>query len=238
MDLCREIRRAARQLLAAPSFTVPAVLLLALGLGSATAMFSVARAILIRPIVPEQEWVVVLFPRDPSKDDPFQEISPPDFRDWKDAATSFDELAAFGAGFGRFSWCSTTAVFWISAESPSHPRSSTPSVERRSSEGLSRPTTRSRRRKGPSSSATPCGGKPGVRIRAHRESRPSDGRGHHSLRAGAPTVRREPDHQLGGGVGKLLRHHGHSALEGTHVQRTRLRGRAARVHPISVLKHE
>ncbi len=98
MDLIREIRQAARQLLSAPSFTLPAVLLLALGLGSAIAMFSVVEAVLLRPLVPNQDRVVVLFPRDPSGDLPFEEISPPDFRDWRDASTSFEELAAFNAG--------------------------------------------------------------------------------------------------------------------------------------------
>ena len=102
MDLYREIRQAARQLLGVPSFTLPAVLLLGLGLGAAIAMFSVVYAVLLRPMVPEQDRVVVLFPRDRSNDRPFQEISPPEFRDWRDAATSFQELAAFGAGSGTF----------------------------------------------------------------------------------------------------------------------------------------
>jgi predicted permease len=103
MDLYREIRQAARQLAAAPSFTLPAVLLLGLGLGAAIAMFSVVQAVLFRPIVPDQDRVVVLFPLDPEDDRPFQEISPPEFRDWRDAATSFQELAAFGAGSGTLS---------------------------------------------------------------------------------------------------------------------------------------
>jgi predicted permease len=103
MDLYREIRQAARQLLSIPSFTLPAVMLLGLGLGAAVAMFSVVDAVLLRPLVPEQDRVVVLFPRDPSKNVPFQEISPPDFRDWRDAATSFQELAAFGAGSSALS---------------------------------------------------------------------------------------------------------------------------------------
>lgn len=103
MDLYREIRQAARQLLSVPSFTLPAVLLLGLGLGAAIAMFSVVHAVLLRPMVPEQDRVVVLFPQDSSNDRPFQEISPPEFRDWRDAATSFQELAAFGAGSDTFS---------------------------------------------------------------------------------------------------------------------------------------
>lgn len=103
MDFYREIRQALRQLASTPSFTVPAVLLLGLGLGAAIAMFSVVDAVLLRPLVPEQDRVVVLLPRDPEGDRPFQEISPPDFRDWRDAATSFQDLAAFGAGSGTFS---------------------------------------------------------------------------------------------------------------------------------------
>ncbi len=66
MDLIREIRQAARQLVSVPSFTIPAVLLLGLGLGATIAMFSVVHAVLLRPMVPEQDRVVVLFPRDAS----------------------------------------------------------------------------------------------------------------------------------------------------------------------------
>jgi putative ABC transport system permease protein len=98
MDLYREIRQALRQLASTPSFTLPAVLVLGLGLGAATAMFSVVDAVLLRPLVPDQDRVVVLFPRDPTGDLPFEEISPPEFRDWRDGATSFQGLAAFNAG--------------------------------------------------------------------------------------------------------------------------------------------
>jgi hypothetical protein len=100
MDLYGELHQAGRQLAKTKSFTSPAVLVLGLGLGAAIAMFSVVDAVLLRPLVPDQDRVVVLFPRDPSGDRPFEEISPPEFRDWRDSATSFQDLAAFSAGSG------------------------------------------------------------------------------------------------------------------------------------------
>jgi hypothetical protein len=98
MGFFREIRQALRQLARTPSFTLPAVLVLALGLGAAIAMFCVVDAVLLRSLVPDPDRVVVLFPRDPSGERPFEEISPPDFRDWREAASSFEDLAAFSAG--------------------------------------------------------------------------------------------------------------------------------------------
>ena len=66
MGFFREIRQALRQLARTPSFTLPAVLVLALGLGAAIAMFCVVDAVLLRSLVPDPDRVVVLFPRDPS----------------------------------------------------------------------------------------------------------------------------------------------------------------------------
>lgn len=99
----QEIRHALRRLLSAGGFTVATVLLLGLGSGAATAIFSVVQAVLLKALIPGQDRVVVMHLRDPSADSPFTPISLPDFLDWRDATTSFEVLAAFGMSTSKVS---------------------------------------------------------------------------------------------------------------------------------------
>lgn len=84
----RELRRALRRLRRSPGFTVIAVTCLAIGIGSATTVFGVINGLFVRPIpgVEGQDRLVTI------------EAAPssyPNFRDLRDAATSFTTLAAF-----------------------------------------------------------------------------------------------------------------------------------------------
>jgi hypothetical protein len=60
METWHETRRAIRRLLKTPSFTVSAVLLMGLGVGSFTTIFTLVDQILLRPLpYPEAERLVV-----------------------------------------------------------------------------------------------------------------------------------------------------------------------------------
>jgi putative ABC transport system permease protein len=81
-----DLRYAVRQLGKAPSFTVVAVVTLALGIGANTAMFSLVRGVLLRPLpYPQAERLVTAG------------ISLPDYEDLRRAATVFDETAVWAS---------------------------------------------------------------------------------------------------------------------------------------------
>lgn len=88
------IRFALRQLRKNPTFTVVAVLSLAVGIGSTSGMFSVADALLLRPI-PVPQSGDVLNVENYSKAEAHQGMSWQDFRDYRARNHSFTSLVAF-----------------------------------------------------------------------------------------------------------------------------------------------
>src|SRR5580765_4215273 len=93
-----DLRYAARLLLRQPAFTLIATLVLALGIGANTAIFSVVDAVLLRPLpYVDQDRLVSLstFWRQTGLRG---QVSSPDFQDWHDRATSFDGMAALAGG--------------------------------------------------------------------------------------------------------------------------------------------
>ena len=69
-----------------PALSALIVATLALGIGSATALYSVIEAVLLRPYpFREQSRIAILWQTDVVRDHPFVEISYLDARDWADA---------------------------------------------------------------------------------------------------------------------------------------------------------
>ncbi len=84
-----DFRHGARGLLRTPGFTAIAVLTLALGIGANTAIFTVVRAVLLRPLDyrdPGQLVTILHSPMDP--------VAAANFIDWRDSARSLDAAAA------------------------------------------------------------------------------------------------------------------------------------------------
>ena len=94
----RDIRYAARVLFRAPGFTAAAVIVLALGIGANSAIFSVIDAALLRPLpFHEPGQLAVLWERPPGKGlRRINRVSPLNFLDWHDQNTVFTGLAAVG----------------------------------------------------------------------------------------------------------------------------------------------
>jgi len=84
-----DLRYAFRQLLKNPGFTVVAVLTLALGIGATTAIFSVAKGVLLRPLPYKEPCRIVTVLHGG-----WNPVSPADFLDWRQQQTVFERIAA------------------------------------------------------------------------------------------------------------------------------------------------
>ena len=95
--LLRDLRYAVRMLANRPSFTVVAVLALALGIGANTAIFSVVNAVLLRPLAyKEADRLLMVWENHEAREGPKTEwTSPPTFGDWRDQNQVFDSISAF-----------------------------------------------------------------------------------------------------------------------------------------------
>src|SRR5579884_1514627 len=99
----QEIRHAIRVLAGSPAFTAVAALSLALGIGANSAIFSLADALLLRPLPIHDPSRVVNISSD-SPTNPFEGLSYPDYRDLCAKARSFDGIVAsdiFTFGFAK-----------------------------------------------------------------------------------------------------------------------------------------
>jgi putative ABC transport system permease protein len=96
-DLGRDARLALRSLGRSPAFSTVAVLCLALGIGANAALFSVLNAVLLRPLpYPEPDRLVRIFEKMGDKGQ--GSVSVPNFRDWQEQSTGFEQLAAYQSG--------------------------------------------------------------------------------------------------------------------------------------------
>ena len=91
----RDLRYGVRSLARTPSFTAVAALTLALGIGANTAIFSVVENVLLKPLpYPHPENLVEIWNTYPPQV-PKGGLSPGDYADWHQQATSFSEMGAY-----------------------------------------------------------------------------------------------------------------------------------------------
>ena len=94
-DLAQDVRYGARVLFKNPSFTLIAVIALALGIGANTAIFTVVNAVLMRPLPYKDPDRLMTVWEDASKVGfPHNTPAPPNFIDWRDQNQMFEGMAA------------------------------------------------------------------------------------------------------------------------------------------------
>src|SRR5690349_21119804 len=88
-----DVRLAFRQLIKNPAFSAVAIITLALGIGANTAIFSIVNAVLLRPLpYPDADRIMVLNESSgPGQD---YSVALPDYFDWRNDNTGFEDLAA------------------------------------------------------------------------------------------------------------------------------------------------
>lgn len=96
-NLWQDLRYASRTLSRSRSFVVMATLMLALGIGANTAIFSVVLTVLIRPLpYAEAERVVWLSNQNPTLGVKGAFLNPADILDFREQSQSFENIAAWG----------------------------------------------------------------------------------------------------------------------------------------------
>jgi putative ABC transport system permease protein len=97
--LLQDVRYALRQLRRSPGFTAAAILTLAMGIGTTTALFTVVHSVLLEPL-PFKDPSRLLRLYEHSSDDkfPYNNSAAGVFAEWKKHSRSFSDLAIFGGG--------------------------------------------------------------------------------------------------------------------------------------------
>ncbi|MBV9761394.1 MAG: ABC transporter permease [Acidobacteriaceae bacterium] len=117
-----DLRQAFRQLKKRPGFSATAILTLALGIGADSGIFSVIRAVLLKPLpYKDPEKLAMVYADDPARELHEGRTSFPNFTDWKNQNRSFEDLAVFspqtfllgtGGAPERMRSARVTASFW------------------------------------------------------------------------------------------------------------------------------
>ena len=97
--LLQDLRYAIRSLLRQPAFALTAICTLALGIGATTAIFSVVNTVLLRPLpFEEADRVVAIQNMSATTGNKSQNVSAPDFHDWKAQSRSFEAMGYYQGG--------------------------------------------------------------------------------------------------------------------------------------------
>jgi putative ABC transport system permease protein len=101
LTLLRDFRYSFRTLRRARGFSIVALLVLALGIGANTAIFSVVNSVVLRPLpYPGADRLALIWETDLKDGIKREGASAPNFLDWKEQSQSFEEMALLEVGTG------------------------------------------------------------------------------------------------------------------------------------------
>ena len=98
----RDIRYGSRTLMRSPGFTLISILVMALGIGATTSLFTIVRAVLLKPLpFVDSDKLIAVYEhfRESTDGDGFNVVAPGDFRDWRQQTHGFQDMAAW-RGYG------------------------------------------------------------------------------------------------------------------------------------------
>ena len=111
----QDVRFGLRLLRREPGFAATTVLTLTLAIGATTAIFSVVDAVLLQPPpFPAPDRLVTLWQTDPNNGNRPAEPAPANFLDWREQATSFEQVAAIEPFSFDFTGDGAPEVFYAS----------------------------------------------------------------------------------------------------------------------------
>src|SRR5688572_10501711 len=95
--MLQDLRFAVRSFLRTPRFTIPAVLALALGIGSTSAIFSVVQGVVLNPLpYRDPDRIVVIWENNLRRNRPRNVIGAANFVEWRARSRSLDHIAMVG----------------------------------------------------------------------------------------------------------------------------------------------
>ena len=93
-----DVRYGARTLSRSPGFSLVAILVIALGIGATTSLFTIVRAVLLKPLPfrdPGKLVMVYEHFRGTTSANDFNVVAPADFRDWRQKTHGFQDMSAW-----------------------------------------------------------------------------------------------------------------------------------------------
>ncbi|MGQ0732387.1 MAG: ABC transporter permease [Acidobacteriota bacterium] len=101
--IAQDLRFGVRSFLRTPRVTIPAVLVLALGIGATSAIFSVVHGVMLAPLpYRDPERIVVVWETNLSRNRLRNVIAPANFVAWRERARSFEQLGMVGPSRANF----------------------------------------------------------------------------------------------------------------------------------------
>lgn len=96
-DLWRDLRYSIRTLARTPGFATIAILIMALGIGANTALFTVVRSVLLKPLpFADPERLVMLYEQSADGKHPYNVVAGGIFQEWQKQSRSFEQMAIWG----------------------------------------------------------------------------------------------------------------------------------------------